>query len=554
MDVYLGEYEGTVERALKEAKKINLLERIKAHDHTLWKPFPEEIVNRMGWLTPEKMLPQRKTIENFTAKMREDGLTHTLLLGMGGSSLAPEVFRHVFGVREGYLDLTILDSTDPSFIAHLSESVNFNKTLFLVSSKSGTTVETLSFMKYFFRMARIHLGEREAGKHFVAITDPESLLAQQAKEQGFIATFLNDPQIGGRYSALSFFGLVPASLVGANIELLLNRAISAKSKELASEERSSGVKLGVIMGELAKQGRDKLTLILSPALRAFGAWLEQLIAESTGKEGKGVIPIVDEALLDLPSYSQDRLFVFLSLVQEATPTLHPPEVKNFGHPYVSLKITDRYDLGAQCFIWELATIVAAWRMGINPFDQPNVEASKQLAKDLMNKYLSTGKWGDEKPILLKDGIAVTGDMVAATARETLSLFLSQLSPGNYVALQAYLPPTAEIIRELSILRQEIGKHYHIPTTLGFGPRFLHSTGQLHKGDGGKGFFLQFTCDDERDIAIPDGLDSDSSSLTFGLLKAAQASGDREALRHALRRVLHFHLGRDLITNIRKLYR
>jgi transaldolase/glucose-6-phosphate isomerase len=549
-------YQRNVEKALAELIDNQVISRIWAHDYTVWKSEPTEIVNRLGWLhSPEVMGESIQRINGFVAGVRESGYTDALLLGMGGSSLAPEVFRKTFGVREGYLDLAVLDSTDPGSILARAESLTPSRTLFIVSTKSGTTVETLSLFKFFYNWVRESVGEERTGEHFIAITDPGTPLANLAERYRFRDCFFNDPNIGGRYSVLSNFGLVPAALIGIDIHTLLDRAMIMANNSKGCNcpvQDNNGGRLGVVLGDLAKEGRDKVTLISSPQIESFGDWVEQLIAESTGKEGKGILPVVGELVGSPASYGEDRLFVYLRLEGDDAYDKEVVELERAGHPIVSLLLHDRYDLGSQFFFWEMAVAVAGHCLGINPFEQPNVEAAKALARQVTAEYREKGSLPAETPALTSDGIHVYGDILGHTPGEALMSFLGQACPGAYIALQAYIQPMAEADMALQTFRMKLRDRYRLATTVGYGPRFLHSTGQLHKGDAGKGLFIQVTANDQRDVGIPDEPISSSASITFGVLKAAQAIGDRQALIDRGRKVIRFHFGRDLIRGIRQL--
>jgi glucose-6-phosphate isomerase len=468
--------------------------------------------------------------------VRLEGYTNALLLGMGGSSLAPEVFRNTYGVRKGYLDLTVLDSTDPGAVLNQAEKLNPSKTLFIVSTKSGGTVETLSFFKFFYNRVLEAVGAENAGAHFVAITDPGSHLAELADQYEFRATFLNAPNIGGRYSALSYFGLVPASLIGMDVELLLERASNMVCNCEGCNNPISGdnhcAHLGAILGELAKAGRDKVTLITSPGIRGFGDWVEQLIAESTGKEGKGILPVVGETVGSPEAYDDDRLFVYLKLEGDETFDSILNVLEDTGNPVVRLNLGDLYDLGEQFFLWEMATAVAGYRLGINPFDQPNVESAKVLARKMLTAYQEKGKLPVSNPVLSADGITVFGDVQANTPESALQSFLSQAQPGAYIALQAFVQPTQETDAALQRLRTSLRDETKMAVTTGYGPRFLHSTGQLHKGDAGRGLFIQFTSDSAQDVPIPDEAGASGSSINFGALEMSAALGDNQALLDA----------------------
>jgi transaldolase/glucose-6-phosphate isomerase len=550
----LGSYQAAVDAALAEMADDRVVARIWAYDHTLWKPDPREIANRLGWLhTAEAMSENLHRLEELAGAVRADGYTHALLLGMGGSSLAPEVFRKTFGVGDGCLELAVLDSTDPGAVLAHAGRLDPARTLFVVSTKSGSTVETVSFFKFFYNRVAAAVGAGRAGEHFVAITDPGSKLTGLADRYRFRATFLNDPNIGGRYSALSYFGLLPAALVGVDVPRLLDSALAAarSCEPGVAAKDNPGLWLGAILGELAKAGRDKLTLVAAPQLASFGDWVEQLIAESTGKEGRGVLPVVGEPLGPPGVYGDDRLFACLRL--DGSTDAAMKALEEAGHPAVSLRLGDCYGLGGQFFLWEMATAVASHLLSINPFDQPNVEAAKVLARRMVAEYTAKGTLPVEAPALTGDGIAVYGDPLAASSpAEALVAFLGQGQPGDYVALQAYVQPTVGADAALLALRTRLRDRSRLATTVGYGPRFLHSTGQLHKGDAGRGLFIQFTADDPQDVPIPDEAGEPSSSITFGVLKAAQALGDRQALLDAGRRVVRFHLGADVVGGLKRL--
>ena len=537
----LGVYQTFVDNGLKDMADHHIMARIWTHDHTVWKKDPADITNRLGWLhIAEAMLDNLPRLERLVKGVRDDGYTHALLLGMGGSSLAPEVFRKTFGVAKDHLDLAVLDSTDPGAVIASAERIDLARTLFIVATKSGTTPETLSFFRFFYNRVVETLGPDQAGEHFVAITDPESQLADLSERYNFRATFLNDPNIGGRYSALSYFGLVPAALVGVDVPLLLDRAMSVVcgNESCVLVEDNPGARLGVILGELANVGRDKVTVVTSPAIQSFGDWVEQLIAESTGKEGKGILPVVGEPLGPPEVYNDDRLFIDLRLEGDEAREGQLAALQDAGHPVVRLNLRDAYDLGGQFFLWEMAITVVGHRLGINPFDQPNVDAAKRLARQMVAEYMERG-------------ILPKGESAPVSA-EVLREFLTQAQPGAYVAVQAYIQPTTDTDALLLAFRTRVRDRLRIATTVGYGPRFLHSTGQLHKGDGGRGLFIQLTADSCPDVPIPDEADSPDSSTTFGVLKSAQALGDAQALLSAGRRVIRFHLAGDIAGGLRRL--
>lgn len=550
----LGQHAASVDEVMANLEAESIIARIWNHDYTIWKPEPTEISDRLGWLHIAEVMKQNTCyIKAVTDVARADGYTHALLLGMGGSSLAPEVLRRTFGVKDGYLDLAVLDSTDPGAVRAHAEKLDLSHTLFVVSTKSGSTVETFSFFKFFYNQVAEEVHIKHAGEHFIAITDPGSDLAELAKRYGFRETFLNDPTIGGRYSALSYFGIVPAMLVGVDVDSLLDRAADMMK---SSKSSNNDARLGVIMGALATAGCDKLTLITSPPISAFGAWVEQLIAESTGKEGKGILPVDGEELGPPQVYGQDRVFVYLRMDGDETYDSAVQALRDKDHPVVQIDLQDLYDLGGEFFRWEFATAVAGHVLGINPFDQPNVESTKRLAGDMLSDYKESGVLPELTPRLVKDGITVYGDISEDSLEGVLGSFLKRGKPGGYIAIQAYVQPTQETSAALQQLRMSLRDHSKLATTVGYGPRFLHSTGQMHKGDGGNGLFIQLTADDQqydREYAcIPDEAGSPASCISFGVLKAAQALGDRQALLNAGRKVIRFHLGRDVTGGLSKL--
>ncbi len=536
----LGAYQADVNEALGKLRAARVIARIWAHDHTVWKPDPTEITNRLGWLhLPETMRPQLMDIADFVAEVRSAGYTRALLLGMGGSSLAPELFSRALSDPDGGLQLEVLDSTDPAAVAARTGACDLRRTLFIVSTKSGGTVETLSLFKTCYNLVAAEVGVEHAGEHFIVITDPGSTLEGLAREYRFRRAFLNDPTIGGRYSALSLFGLIPAALVGVDLERLLDRAgqMAAICRD-PDPAANTGAHLGAAMGTLARTGRDKLTLVLSPEIASLGDWIEQLVAESTGKDGVGILPVVGEPLATPQTYGPDRLFVAVTMAGDSGPDAALSALEAAGHPVVRMALLDRYDLGQQFMVWEFATAVAGHLLGINPFDQPNVEAAKVLARQAVEAFRTTGR---------------LPEVPAALPRpDVLREFLASVRPGDYVALQAYLPPTGETDAALKALQQHIRQITGLAVTVGYGPRFLHSTGQLHKGDGGRGLFVQFVGAGGADVPIPDVAGQADSALSFGTLIRAQANGDYGALQAAGRRVLRIDLGADIAGGLRDL--
>ncbi|GIL09412.1 MAG: glucose-6-phosphate isomerase [Chloroflexota bacterium] len=565
----LWDQRAAVDAALRRMEHDQVIARIWDGDHTVWRPDPTEISNRLGWLrTPQDMLAELEhsgaapahawstagSINELVDAVRGDGYTQALVLGMGGSSLAPDVFSRTFGAAEGYLSLAVLDSTDPAAVAAHERALDLSKTLFVVSTKSGGTVETMSLFKYFYNQVSAAVGAEHAGAHFIAITDAGSSLEKLASEYGFRHVFLNDPNIGGRYSALSHFGLVPAALAGVDIRLLLERAATMArgcARDLPGNDNPAAW-LGAIMAVQAQAGADKATFIASPAVASFGDWAEQLIAESTGKDGTGIVPVVAEPLGAPAVYGDDRLFFYLHLDGDDTYEQQVALLEQARRPVVRIRLCDRYDLGAQFFLWELAVAVAGHLLNIQPFDQPNVESAKVLGRQMVAAFSEAGTFPPEAPLLTENGVAVSGGAPARSLGEALALFLNQAHPASYVGLQAYIAPTPETDTLLEAIRARLRDKYRLATTVGYGPRYLHSTGQLHKGDGGSGLFLQITSDAAADLPIPDAAGAPQSSLTFGTLKLAQALGDREALLENGRRVLRLHLGTDVQGGLRAL--
>lgn len=550
---HLGDHRPPVDEMLAMMDKYQVVAGIWAHSHTIWHSEPAEITNRLGWLDiAQRMRADRVCIDDLVAQVTGEGFTHAVVLGMGGSSLAPEVFAKLFPGQG--LTVLVLDSTHPDAVAALLAQVDLARTLFMVSTKSGTTAETLSFFKSCFNATQAAAGEETVGQHFVAITDPGSKLVEIAKQYNFRATFLNDPNIGGRYSALSYFGLLPAALTGVDLGALLDRAVEAMNDCGAHLDASKnpGAIVGAIMGTLAKLGRDKLTVIASPALAAFGDWLEQLVAESTGKNGKGVVPVVGEQPAGPDAYGEDRLFVYLQLAGDETHSQTVEALIQAGHPVIHTRMDDLYDLSAQFFLWEFATAVAGAAMNIHPFDQPNVESAKVQARKMMSQFMDTGQLPQIQPTLTEGELALYGDVDAGSIAEALVSFLRHASPGSYVSLQAYINPSPQAQTALTRMQNQIRDHYGLATTLGFGPRFLHSTGQLHKGDGGRGLFIQFVDNPQQDMPIPDDAGKEYSSVPFSVLIDSQSLGDRQALLEEGRQVLRIHLGSAAVAQLERL--
>jgi len=538
-----------------EVELERIVDRIWLKDFTVWGNSPEEISNRLGWLDCIEVTKKSfAEINSFVEEIRNEGFTTALLMGMGGSSLAPEVFRLTFGVKDGHLDLHVLDSTHPEVILDYEKKLDPERTLYIVSTKSGGTVETMSFMKYFFNSVSKKIGEGKAASHFIAITDPGSGLEDTANKLSFRKIFLNDPDIGGRFSALSLFGIVPAALIGVDIQKLFKETqIMADECKQSELSKNTGANLGVIIGQLANEGVDKLTFITSPKLKYLGGWLEQLIAESTGKNGKGILPVDLEPLVPVANYNKDRVLAYIKISGDNYFDDTIEEIKESGFPVIEIELDNVYQLGAEFFRWEFATAVAGNIIGIQPFDQPNVESAKVAARAMMKEYQQKGKLPELNAVLEKDGIKFYGDISPKNSDEVLDVFLSDSQPGkNYITIQAYLNPGEKVWQHLQKLRKELLEKHKVATTLGYGPRFLHSTGQLHKGDGGNGYFIQIISDAAADAPIPDEAGKKESSISFGTLIRAQVFGDRQALTDNKRKVLTINLGKSVIDSLQKL--
>ncbi len=507
-----------VNAALANLQERNAVARVWQRDHTVWKPEPKEITDRLGWLTViGRMRQDLPLLTSLAETVRGEGYGHVALLGMGGSSLGPEVLRQTFGSAPGYPELLVLDSTIPAWIEAVAHAIDPRRTLFLVSSKSGGTIETLSLYRYFRDLVGAAAGDSKTGMNFVAITDPGTPLETLARDQGFRRVFANPADIGGRYSVLSYFGLVPAALIGMDVGALLDRAdaMSAACAAGGPVQDNPGAHLGAVMGGAASEGRDKLTLLTSPSIGSFGLWVEQLIAESTGKEGAGIVPIAGEPAPSSPDfYGNDRLFAYLRVEDDDNSEVEAQvnALETAGHPVVRLDLADKLDLGAEFFRWEFATAVAGAVMGIHPFDQPDVQQAKDLTDQVLQERQSAGA------------------LPAPEAPRSVENLLSDAGEeGGYVTIMPYVHATAEIEAALDSLRRRILERKRLPTTLGYGPRFLHSTGQLHKGGPATGYYLQITAERRRDLQVPE------APYTFGALADAQALGDLRALKAKGRR-------------------
>ena len=551
-----------VAATLKDWQQNDKVARLWKGDKSLWTNDDED--KWLGWLhVAEDQEAHLQNLAEAAADATRAGLRQALLLGMGGSSLCPEVLRMTFGKQLGYPELLVLDSTDPAQIKAIEDQIDVARTVFIVASKSGSTLEPNIFKHYFFDRAQQVVGKNDAGKRFIAITDPGSNVQQEAEADHFRHIFFGVPSIGGRYSALSNFGMVPGAVMGLDIRRFLDRTeemVHACAATVPAAE-NPGVILGAILGSLANLGRNKVTLITSPGIRDLGAWLEQLLAESTGKQGKGLIPVDRETLGPPEVYGNDRVFIYLRLEGGADKDqdARVDALRAAGQPVVGLDVADIYDLGQEFFRWEIATAVAGSIIGINAFNQPDVEASKIATRQLTSEYEKTGSLPAEKPLLEEDGIKLFADDRNAENLKNLAgkqfsldglvrVHLSQLGPGDYFALLAYIEMSREHEDRLQEIRHSVRDRKRVATCVGFGPRFLHSTGQAYKGGPNTGVFLQITCDDAADLPVP------GQKYTFGVVKAAQARGDFQVLAERKRRALRVHLGKDLKAGLERLGR
>lgn len=544
--INIGPVEGKVEERIAQWMVLGVKERLWRSDPTIWfKDPPGEITNRLGWLHAARNMRHRlDDLQKFAAQIRDENISHVTLLGMGGSSLAPEVFARVFGARDGYPKLSVLDSTHPDAVRAVSDSIDWARHLFIVSSKSGTTLETLSLFQYFWDKAENEFSDA-AGSRFIAVTDPGSPLETLAREHGFRNVFQAQSDLGGRYSALSEFGIVPASVMGAETDVLLDRAIAAADhcKSCNSEVDDAGIVLGAVLGELALAGRNKVTFLTTRSLDPLPTWMEQLIAESTGKNGKGILPVIGEPLRPIDKYGDDRVFVALTLSSEPDEVLDHllGSLSAYAHPVIRICLSDVMEIGAEMFRWEVAVALAGAVLGIHPFNQPDV----QLAKDLAQKAMESGSktsGGGEAPA----PTAFRAEEAGLFA-DSLETCLSGAKEGGYLALQAYVPPTPKTSDALQQLRATLAGLTSFPTTLGYGPRFLHSTGQIHKGGPDNGVFVQICAPaTENDLPVP------GAGYTFGQMIRGQADGDYRALRARGRQVLRIDVGQDIVAGLTQI--
>ncbi len=511
------------------------VERMWAGDHRLWKQDPTDIANRLGWLTiVEYMKDRAEDVLTFAASAKKRGIRDVVLLGMGGSSLGPEVLRATFGPSNGFPRLWVLDSTVPGWIQQVTQAIDPARSLFILASKSGGTIEVMSLFAHFWELVHKTPGH-QGGEQFIAITDPGTGLEKLAAEHRFWRIFTNPPDIGGRYSVLSYFGLVPAALMGIDVARLIMRA-TAMAQACRTQTplvRNPGADLGATMASLAQAGRNKVTLISSPQIAAFGLWAEQLLAESTGKEGTGLIPVANEPIVSPSAYGTDRLFVYLRLKGDQNRQLDRQiaGLGRHGHPVLTLTLQDRYDLAGEFFRWEIATAVAGHLLGIHPFDQPNVQESKDNTARVLDTIKATGRLPKQ---------------TTATAAQASAQLKQQCRPGAYVAILAYTTPSFRMEQAIRSLRRALVSHHHVTTTAGYGPRYLHSTGQLHKGGPKSGLFLQLVDQMIPDLGIP------GKPFTFRTLAQAQAAGDIQALKAHDQQGIVLPLGKNPIATIQTL--
>ncbi|GAC1403914.1 MAG: bifunctional transaldolase/phosoglucose isomerase [Candidatus Velthaea sp.] len=552
VEVSLGKYKADADAALRHLSDSDFLSKLWKHDPAPWSAEPahvEIIKKALGWVDiAERVHATAPELIEFAQSCAKT-FAHVVVLGMGGSSLAPDILRETFGKTPGFPQLHVLDSTDPAQIKALDDSLDIVKTVFIVASKSGTTTEPDAFFRYFYERVQKTVGAKGAGAHFVAITDPGTKLEADAQAHAFRKVWINDPNIGGRYSALSYFGMVPAAMAGYDIRNILDRALGAIHANSPSVKAGSAPALifGAAIGSLAKHGRDKLTIVTHPNVRAFGAWAEQLIAESTGKSGTGIVPIEGEPLGDPGAYGNDRVFVYAGAGltgANADDEKKLALLESAGHPVIRLRMDDLFDVGDMFYTWEVATAAAGSILGIDAFDQPNVQESKDNTKRLLAEHLQAGKFSEPVPAISADDTLViplsgsTALALGTSLESAVAALVTQIKPGDYVAFNAYIAMSAEHDATLRALRLKVRDALKVATTVGFGPRFLHSTGQLHKGGPNSGVFFQITAEPPFDLPIP-------GMVGFRILERAQALGDFEALDKRDRRGARIHFAGDL---------
>ncbi len=542
------ENESDILNNLDKLKQNNIIERIWKKDFTVWSEKPDEVSNRLGWLDCNQIPSSSlREINSFVDDIKNEGFENVVIMGMGGSSLAPEVFSKTFSSK---FNIFVIDSTHPDVINDLEQKVSPEKTLYIVSTKSGGTIETISLMKYFFTRAAKKLGNETVKNHFAFITDPGSGLEEMGKKLGVRKIFINDPNIGGRFSALSLFGLVPAAFAGVDLfKLMIELNNVVKESQQNNLEQNSPAQLGAVIGTLANKGIDKLTFFISPKLPSFGAWIEQLIAESTGKNGKGILPIDGEPITAINNYTKDRVFIFIHLENESFLENEVKEFENADVPVIKIKLKDIYDIGKEFFKWEFATAIAGYLIDIQPYDQPNVESAKIVAREMIKNYIETKVLPQNNPKFAGSSFDINTDKGYSELGSELDFDKSDY---EYISIQAFINPNSVSEEKVTELKKAIQKKYNLPLTYGIGPRFLHSTGQLHKGDKGKGLFIQLIEENSSDLMIPDEPLADCYSYSFGVLVKAQSLGDRKALLDAGRKVITIELGLDTDKSLNKL--
>jgi transaldolase/glucose-6-phosphate isomerase len=547
ISIFPGRLQENIQQQFSSFAAHSVITRLWKKDYTIWRSeevHRKSILNRLGWLDSlDLMIQNIDALNSFGAEIRDAGFKHVVVLGMGGSSLCPDVCRATFGSAPGYPQLLVLDSTNPVSVARIERQIDLAHTLFIVASKSGGTTETNMFYKYFFD--RVGTVIKNPGNNFVAVTDADTKMESIAKEQRFRKIFVNPADIGGRYSALSYFGLVPMALIGMDLKKLVASADEMRKQCRFEAVQNPGAEIGLLMGEAHNEGLNKLTLMMSKEISSFAYWAEQLIAESTGKEGKGILPIEGESVslpFEADRYGSDRIFVFIVTEEDAirySAAVNDLAARNI--PYALVTIRDRYELGAQFFLWEFATAVSAVLLKINPFDEPNVKESKDNTVQVIEEY-------KQQKSLPVNPVVRTEQMLTIHAQpEYSSRFSGQSVSGiikthcsgrkgeDYVALLAYIDQNPENEKMLGAIREELWKIYGLPVTVGFGPRYLHSTGQLHKGGGPSGIFIIITADEPTDLNIP------GEPFSFGILKQAQALGDYRSFANKQLRMIHIHM-------------
>jgi len=558
---YLGDKGDILASRLASYESQNLAKRLFDKDPSLWIEGPAErhqmIVDRLGWLNlPEWSLSKVKEIMQFVAAVRKDKFTDIVLLGMGGSSLAPEVMSITLGVKQYYPNFYMLDATDPEAVANIEKQIKLSSTLFIMSSKSGGTVETNSQFKYFYdQLSKIK--KTGIGAHFVAITDDGTSLQRLAQEKGFRKIFVNPSDIGGRFSVLSFFGMVPAALMGVDLKKFLRSAIKMRKAIIETEDlkENPAIYPGLVLAELAKDGIDKMTLLIPGKFYPLGYWIEQLVAESTGKEEKGIIPVEGEPVAALRNYSSDRVFVAIGLKSQFRKLFSKKvnELKKAGMPVIVIKVSNVYDLAGEFYRWEIATAAMGVVFGIDPFDQPNVQSAKTLTNKLLANFQEKGKFPTEDPVVTSKGMSVyTNSKIwdagkslktAKSLEDVLKAYLGTVTPGDYLSFLSFMAKSEAVQGLFDEWRKMITYKLRITTLHGYGPRYLHSIGQLHKGGPNRGLFIEFVVQNDKDLQVP------GEVYTFGQLKYAQAVGDYQALQEANCRTLRIELGKNYMKDL-----